>query len=49
MLACLLDKLIQFLHCTVVPVGEGECSGQFFDYLHVLDKCVVPKVWSLLK
>jgi hypothetical protein len=30
-------------------LGEGICSGQYFDYLHVLDKCVGPKVWAKLK
>lgn len=29
--------------------GSGECSGQYFDYLHALDHCVMPKLWAKLK
>eukprot|EP00591_Stephanopyxis_turris_P011973 CAMPEP_0195516726 /NCGR_PEP_ID=MMETSP0794_2-20130614/8305_1 /TAXON_ID=515487 /ORGANISM="Stephanopyxis turris, Strain CCMP 815" /LENGTH=74 /DNA_ID=CAMNT_0040645389 /DNA_START=59 /DNA_END=283 /DNA_ORIENTATION=- len=44
-------KWADYMACAdrIEAKGEGECSGQYFDYLHVLDKCVMPKVWSLLK
>eukprot|EP00514_Thraustochytrium_sp_LLF1b_P004313 CAMPEP_0184508498 /NCGR_PEP_ID=MMETSP0198_2-20121128/793_1 /TAXON_ID=1112570 /ORGANISM="Thraustochytrium sp., Strain LLF1b" /LENGTH=65 /DNA_ID=CAMNT_0026898287 /DNA_START=170 /DNA_END=367 /DNA_ORIENTATION=- len=29
--------------------GEGHCTGQSFDYLHCLDKCVAPKIFKAIK
>ena len=29
--------------------GEANCVGQYFDYWKCIDKCVAPKLFSLLK
>jgi hypothetical protein len=44
--------LVCALRVCVTPVvwtGEGECGGQYSEYLVVLDKCAMPKVWKALK
>ncbi|KAG7393464.1 hypothetical protein PHYBOEH_006068 [Phytophthora boehmeriae] len=29
--------------------GVGSCDGQYFDYLHCIDKCSVPQIMKHLK
>lgn len=29
--------------------GEGDCEAWYFDYLHCIDKCVMPKIFNYTK
>ncbi|DBA02251.1 TPA: hypothetical protein N0F65_007661 [Lagenidium giganteum] len=33
----------------VAAKGVGDCEGQYFDYLHCVDKCSVPQIMKHLK